>query len=301
MLLLYLKWKFLIHQWIERVETFKNELTVRLRTDHVLRGISLILSILAHDCIFKVLKIFFFSRYKPAGLNFTLTQMLEPLFDMLLVTVSMVQLFHAFRVIKEETHTDHDKLRHYRYSALFITFYPFLLREQQVLRYQRRKYADVVRKKKDASYYGILLYLLIIIPLSYIIFKFMACAIEIMMALATFVNQSEALLAKQVDQAASAFESAANGINSTRFTDVSSPLLNAYEAATTSAADDVKYYTSFFPGILEAFKARQCVNAVIGDIRLIEDNQLNTTSSSYSFEYSVNYQPNPLYVFHISI
>ena len=299
MLLLYLKWKFLIHQWIERVETFKNELTVRLRTDHVLRGMSLILSILAHDSIFKVLKIFFFSRYKPAGLNFTLTQMLEPLFDMLLVTVSMVQLFRAFGVIKKETHTDHDKLRHYRYSALFITFYPFLLtkREQQVLRYQRRKYADVVRKKKDASYYGILLYLLIIIPLSYIIFKFMACAIEIMMALATFVNQSEALLAKQVDQAASAFESAANGINSTRFTDVSLSLLNAYEEATTSAADDVKYYTSFFPGILEAFKARQCVNAVIGDIRLTEDNQLNTTSSSYSFEYSVNYQPNPLYVF----
>ena len=175
MLLLYSKWRFLIHQWLDRIETFKTELTVHLDTDHVLRGMLMILSILVHDCIFKVFKIFYFSRYKPAGLNFTISQMLEPIIDILLVVVSMYQLIRAFLVIRKATKTHFEKLHHYRFSPLFVTFYPLLTkkREQQVMRYQRRKYADIVLEKKNNSFYGMLILLLVIIPLCYICYCYL--------------------------------------------------------------------------------------------------------------------------------
>ena len=45
----------------------------------------MILTILIHDLLFKLLKIFFFSRYKPAGLAFTIPQLAQPVLDALVV------------------------------------------------------------------------------------------------------------------------------------------------------------------------------------------------------------------------
>ena len=84
-MLLYFSWNFFIHQWVDRVEHFQLEMTVVTEADQEVRGLTMILTILIHDLIFKLLKIFFFSRYKPAGLAFTIPQLLQPVIDLLVV------------------------------------------------------------------------------------------------------------------------------------------------------------------------------------------------------------------------
>ena len=85
--LLYTKWTFFIHQWTDRIEQFKNDIRLTTEVDRTVTGLAMILTVLTHDCVFKMLKIFFFSRYKPASLNFTTTQLIGPIIDVLLVLV----------------------------------------------------------------------------------------------------------------------------------------------------------------------------------------------------------------------
>lgn len=259
----------MIYQWLERVETFKNELDIQFNSDHMLRGILIILAILAHDCIFKAVKIFFFARYKPASLNFTLIQILDPIVDIMLVTVSLLQLVQSLKVIQSLTETRPDKLRHTRFTTLFMPLYPFVCskREQQVLRYRRRKYADRVLEMQNTRHIGVLVYLLLIIPLFYVVFKYMACLIEFMMALATNVSQNEALFSKQVKQATDVFRLAAASINSSRVSDVSLSMENAFNNAQKAAQDNVVYWTNLFPSVVEAFKARTCVDVTITQVK----------------------------------
>ena len=86
----YFSWNFFIHQWVDRCEQFQLELTVSTEADQEVRGLTMILTILIHDLLFKFLKIFFFSRYKPAGLNFTIPQLMQPVVDALLVVLRNV-------------------------------------------------------------------------------------------------------------------------------------------------------------------------------------------------------------------
>ena len=104
MALLYFRWTFFITQWTDRIEEFKNEVRLNLAADQVIRGTMLILTIVLHDCIYKFLRIFWFSRYKPAGLQMTSVQLVGPIFDILVVFLSLliiVKEFHMILTIKE--------------------------------------------------------------------------------------------------------------------------------------------------------------------------------------------------------
>ena len=91
---------------MDRVEFFQLELTVNTAPDQEVRGLTMILTILIHDLIFKFVKIFFFSRYKPAGLAFTIPQLMQPGLDALIVTLRNLskvtllenRLYHEFIV-----------------------------------------------------------------------------------------------------------------------------------------------------------------------------------------------------------
>ena len=168
----------------------------------------MILTILIHDCIFKLLKIFFFSRYKPAALNFTVTQLIGPVVDILMVMLSFLTIINQLlKILKTREHLV-VKYRHMLYTTLYNAVYPFCLKksEQQVLRYRRRKYADEVVKAKDNKRLTTLIVILFIIPIFYMAFKFLACVIEILMSLATYVDAKEALKNKQLGQAVNAAE-----------------------------------------------------------------------------------------------
>ena len=92
----------------------------------------------------RVLNIFYISRFKPAGLNFTRTQLLSPLIDCLMVLVGLAgivkQLLHVIKKREDLT----VKYRHMLFTGVYNSAYPFALRnrERQVLRYRRRKYGD---------------------------------------------------------------------------------------------------------------------------------------------------------------
>lgn len=153
---------------------------------------------------------------------------------------------------------------------------------------------------------ALLVVILFMIPVFYTAFKFLACVIEIMMSLATMVNQKEVLFAKQLDQSANAAqaagETAGNAmakINAVKmlmkqfgfnFKVRESTFLNlsyfrknlkkSFEEALSQQSKQISVLTKIFPGFLdylETFKSRTCVVPEV----LLEDG------------YSVNYQPSP--------
>ena len=92
-MLLYFKWASFIHQWTDRIESFENEVRVNIDdNDSTLRGLAMILTILVHDAIYKVLVMFCFSRYQPPSLNFTVTQLIGPVVDILIVALSFLTI-----------------------------------------------------------------------------------------------------------------------------------------------------------------------------------------------------------------
>ena len=129
--LLYFRWMFFVHQWTDRVEQFKNEITLDTNSDQTLRGMSIILTILMHDCVYKFLKIFYFSRFKPAGLQMTTAQLLQPILDVLLVVISFVAIA---KELYNMTFTRKDlkaKLNFLRYTPLYNAVYPFCMRNRE--------------------------------------------------------------------------------------------------------------------------------------------------------------------------
>ena len=59
----------------------------------------LILTIVLHDCIYKFLRIFWFSRYKPAGLQMTSVQLIGPIIDIVVVVLGLLVIFKELYLI----------------------------------------------------------------------------------------------------------------------------------------------------------------------------------------------------------
>ena len=97
-----------------------------------------------HDCIHRVLKIFFISRYKPAGLNFTRTQLLSPMIDCLMVVFGLAGNIKTLLYILKKREDLTCKYKHMLFTSVYTSMYPFALknREKQVLRYRRRKFGN---------------------------------------------------------------------------------------------------------------------------------------------------------------
>ena len=56
------------------------------------KNLMLIIAILVHDCAYKFMKIFFFSRYKPAGLEMTTAQLIGPVFDTVFAVLNLIAI-----------------------------------------------------------------------------------------------------------------------------------------------------------------------------------------------------------------
>ena len=130
LVLLYLNWYFWLERWKNIMRHFIDELALNLisSSDAINRTLATILTILIHDCIhkdglnhiafkkykaeklaevsdqyrryyivlcitlIKFLKLFYFSRYKPPGLQMTPIQILIPLTDVLFIIVAMIDI-----------------------------------------------------------------------------------------------------------------------------------------------------------------------------------------------------------------
>ena len=283
-MLLYFKWASFIHQWTDRIESFKNEVRVNIDdNDSTLRGLAMILTILVHDAIYKVLVIFFFSRYKPPSLNFTVTQLIGPVVDILIVALSFLTIIKQLLTIVIKQTDEQARWKYFMFTPLFNAAMPFCLkkREQQILRYRKRQYGDELTKQRSVKQLITLLVVLIFIPLVYMAFKFLACWCEFMIALATYANSIETLQSRQLQDEANRVseETMAAQTKLKLVSSMQSTLMNSYDDAMNRATTQVNYYLSLFP--LEMFKSRTCVNPKV----LTKGGLL-----------AVNYQPSPLLV-----
>ena len=75
------KWYFWLERWKNVMRHFIDEVALNLipSSEAINKTLATILAILIHDCIHKFLKLFYFSRYKPPGLQMTPIQILIPL------------------------------------------------------------------------------------------------------------------------------------------------------------------------------------------------------------------------------
>ena len=87
-----------------------------------------------------------------------------------------------------------------RFTPVMNAMYPLCInsRERAVFRFRRRKHGKETLHSSQMSRFWKLLVLLIVIPGLYIVFKFTAGFLEVMMALSTYVNQQEVLNSKQL-------------------------------------------------------------------------------------------------------
>ena len=58
---------------------------------------------MVHDCIYQFLRIFYHSRFKPQQLEMTATQLLAPIFDLILVLTLILRLLKDFSRFSNET------------------------------------------------------------------------------------------------------------------------------------------------------------------------------------------------------
>ena len=60
-------------------------------------------AIIIHDCIYQFLRIFYHSRFKPQQLEMTVTQLLAPVFDVLLSLPLIIRLFQKLMLFSNAT------------------------------------------------------------------------------------------------------------------------------------------------------------------------------------------------------
>ena len=58
-----------------------------------------------HDCIYQFLRLFYHSRFKPQQLEMTLSQLLAPALDLVLVIPLILRLFKDFSRLSNKTKT----------------------------------------------------------------------------------------------------------------------------------------------------------------------------------------------------
>ena len=96
-------------------------------------SLALILGIILHDVIQKIIKLFYFSRFKPSSLQFTVFQLLSPILDSLLVIVSFVGLIRQLisRVTSDQEYSKGKLWRNAKMSAFVVGAVPFLIPDEE--------------------------------------------------------------------------------------------------------------------------------------------------------------------------
>ena len=74
--LLWIKWLFWLRRWKEVLHVYIHDLQLNTVPNAIIlyNSLALILGIILHDVIQKMIKLFYFSRFKPSSLQFTVFQ-----------------------------------------------------------------------------------------------------------------------------------------------------------------------------------------------------------------------------------
>ena len=76
-----------------------------------------------HDCIYQFLRLFYHSRFKPQQLEMTTTQLLVPVFDLVLVLPLILRLFKDFSRFSNATKMKIQSKPEINGSPLMSTYY----------------------------------------------------------------------------------------------------------------------------------------------------------------------------------
>lgn len=96
-------------------------------------SLALILGIILHDVVQKMIKLFYFSRFKPSSLQFTTFQLLSPILDSLLIIASFAGLIRQLitRVSSDQEFTKRKLWRNLKMSAFVVGAVPFLIPDDE--------------------------------------------------------------------------------------------------------------------------------------------------------------------------
>ena len=143
---MHIKWYFWLERWKNVMRHFIDEVALNLipSSEAVNKTLATILAILIHDCIHKegstailnccntickfstyraskFLKLFYFSRYKPTGLQMTPIQILIPLTDVLFIILAMIDIFKQVQVKRNDgIVASHNKFKLGQMSICFV-------------------------------------------------------------------------------------------------------------------------------------------------------------------------------------
>ena len=133
--LLWIKWLFWLRRWKEVLHVYIHDLQLNTFPNAITlyNSLALILGIILHDVIQKMIKLFYFSRFKPSSLQFTALQLLSPILDSLLVIVSFVGLIRQLkaRLFSEKEFTKRKLWRNIKMSAFLVGAVPFLIPDEE--------------------------------------------------------------------------------------------------------------------------------------------------------------------------
>ena len=113
-------------------------------------SLALILGIILHDVVQKMIKLFYFSRFKPSSLQFTTFQLLSPILDSLLVIVSFAGLIRQlFTRLSSDQEFSKGKLwKNLKMSAFVVGAVPFLIPDDDFDTIENDKNEEKSTKKK---------------------------------------------------------------------------------------------------------------------------------------------------------
>jgi len=133
--LLWIKWLFWLRRWKEVLHVYIHDLQLNTVPNAIIlyNSLALILGIILHDVIQKIIKLFYFSRFKPSSLQFTVFQLLSPILDSLLVIVSFVGLIRQLisRVTSDQEYSKGKLWRNAKMSAFVVGAVPFLIPDEE--------------------------------------------------------------------------------------------------------------------------------------------------------------------------
>jgi len=148
--LLWIKWLFWLRRWKEVLHVYIHDLQLNTFPNAITlyNSLALILGIILHDVIQKMIKLFYFSRFKPSSLQFTALQLLSPILDSLLVIVSFVGLIRQLkaRLFSDKEFTKRKLWRNIKMSAFLVGAVPFLIPDEE-----RKERANISRSSMKFS------------------------------------------------------------------------------------------------------------------------------------------------------
>ena len=150
--LLWIKWLFWLRRWKEVLHVYIHDLQLNTVPNAIIlyNSLALILGIILHDVVQKMIKLFYFSRFKPSSLQFTTFQLLSPILDSLLVIVSFAGLIRQLftRLSSDQEFSKAKLWKNLKMSAFVVGAVPFLIPDDDFETIENDKNEEKLTKKK---------------------------------------------------------------------------------------------------------------------------------------------------------